>query len=70
MVENLFTTVFQSQLFLLFVTVSVSVYFFARKKKYICTQTFNILQKCYLKIKETSIVSERIKSIFLARRLK
>ena len=33
--------------------VSVSVYLFARKKKYIYIQTFNISQKCYLKIKET-----------------
>ena len=29
-----------------------------------------ITQKCYLKIKETLIVTKRIKSIFLARKLK
>ena len=37
-------------------TVSVSVKFqcmFFAGKKYICIQTFNILQKFYLKIKET-----------------
>ena len=33
-------------------TVSVSVFFFLPEKKYICIQTFNILEKCYLKIKE------------------
>ena len=32
---------------------TVSVYFFLPEKKYICIQTVNILQKCYLKIKDT-----------------
>ena len=32
---------------------TVSVYFFFSEKKYICIQTVNILQKCYLKIKDT-----------------
>ena len=34
-------------------TVSVYLFIFCQKKKYICIQTVNILQKCYLKIKDT-----------------
>ena len=30
------------------------------KEKYVYIQTFNILQKCYLKVKQKQIVSKRI----------
>ena len=50
-VENLFTNSFSESI--IFVICNSFSLFFLPEKKYICIQTFNILQKCYLKIKET-----------------